>query len=359
MREQRIAAGNLPRHSVAQRYQIHLGNHQPCLPGKMLVQCALQLFSRGQVNIAIGQINRRAVKAAVRLELRPLLGGQKFIGGAWVGHSPRCPFALCRNRFLSLVRNKRSVTAIFIPAVHRASTRFMAVLMVVQKGRLHHGHHMIELSKKCATMAGFGIFLSSLVAFAAPPAADYWEIGPVIRGRNYSVGLPLQPMAMKGGWIFQFPNPTVEAGHVHYLTFVHGSLAGKRRIVLRYRIDAARGTRFIAREFPDQAPAISLFFQRSGDSWSAKRRYAGYRWYGPYLKMTPVAVGTHQISVDLSDPDWISVMGAKPAQSPDGFASAIAETERVGFVFGSGSARGHGVYATGPAKFTLLEYRVE
>ena len=67
---------------------------------------------------------------------------------------------------------------------------------------------------------------------AATPPAQAWEIGPVIRGRNYSVGMPLSPTPARVGWYFDFPNPTANAGHAHYLTFRHGSLAGKRRIVM-------------------------------------------------------------------------------------------------------------------------------
>ena len=44
---------------------------------------------------------------------------------------------------------------------------------------------------------------------------------------------------------------------------------------------------------------------------------------------------------------------------PRDFRAALAGAERVGFVFGSESGRGHGVYATGPARFTLLDFRVE
>jgi hypothetical protein len=196
-------------------------------------------------------------------------------------------------------------------------------------------------------------------ATAAPPPAEEWEIGPIIRGRNYSVGMPEEPKPIKGGWTFQFPYPDVEAGHVHYLTFPHGPLTGKKRIVMRYRIDAAKGVKFTPREYPNQSAMISLFFQRSGDNWRAKGRYVDYRWYAPAAKMVPVSAGTNSVTIALSDPDWISVFAARAEASKAGFDAAIADTDRVGFVVGSASARGHGVFATGPAKFTLLEFRVE
>jgi hypothetical protein len=210
------------------------------------------------------------------------------------------------------------------------------------------------------TAPALALILACTAADAAPPPADLWEIGPIIRGRNYSVGMPEQPTPVKGGgWSFQFPYPTVDAGHVHYLTFPHGSLQGKTRIVMRYRIDAARGVRFVPREYPDQAATISLFFQRYRDSWTARGRYAEYRWYSPDAKMGPVAPGTHEIAIRLDDPEWIPVMGGTAAGKPAQFAAAIDNADRVGFVMGSKSTRGHGVFATGPAKFTLLDYRVE
>jgi hypothetical protein len=203
------------------------------------------------------------------------------------------------------------------------------------------------------------VLLGGAVASVAPSAAD-WEIGPWIRGKNYSVGMPDTPTPVKGGgWSFRFPGPTLDDGHVHYLTFQHGALTGKKRIVMRYRIDAKPDVRFLAREIPQEPATISLYFQRGGDTWKAKGRHVYSRWYAPKAKMGMVAPGTHMISIALDDPDWISVLGGRSGDNPKRLAEAMAETERVGFVMGSSSARGHGVYATGAAKFTLLEYRIE
>lgn len=193
----------------------------------------------------------------------------------------------------------------------------------------------------------------------APPAAE-WEIGPWIRGKNYSVGMPDTPTPLKNGnWSFRFPGPTVDDGHVHYLTFRHGPLTGKKRMVIRYRIDAQPGVRFVAHELPQEPATLSLYFQRGGDTWKAKGRHIYSRWYAPTAKLGPVTPGTHQVSISFDDPDWISVLGGRSADNPGRLAEAMDEAERVGFVLGSSSARGHGVYATGPAKFTLLEFRVE
>jgi hypothetical protein len=63
----------------------------------MLVERALQLIGGGEVDIAIGQIDRRAVEHPVGLKLRPLVGGEDFVGGGGVvGHGLGVlPFALC------------------------------------------------------------------------------------------------------------------------------------------------------------------------------------------------------------------------------------------------------------------------
>ena len=184
--------------------------------------------------------------------------------------------------------------------------------------------------------------------------AAMWEIGPMIRGRNYSRGMPLAPTPARDGWSFDFS--TSPAAHVHYVTFPHGSLAGKRRIVMRYRIDAARGVRFIQQEAPGAGPAsLSLYFQRAGDSWNARGPFATYRWYAG---TRPLAPGTYELAVPL-DGRWQSVTSGTAAQLPGAFADALAGAERVGFTFGGSNGLGHGVYATGPARFTLLSFRVE
>jgi hypothetical protein len=54
----------------------------------------LQLISGGQVDIAIGKIDRRTVEDAIGLKLRPLIGGQDFKcggGAGCIGHFPPMP----------------------------------------------------------------------------------------------------------------------------------------------------------------------------------------------------------------------------------------------------------------------------
>lgn len=190
------------------------------------------------------------------------------------------------------------------------------------------------------------------ISVAAIPPAHVWEIGPWVRGRNYSVGMPASPdPGPDGAVIFEFPR----AGHgqVDAMTTAVGPLAGARQITLRYRIDAARGAGFVANESPGMPATVSLYFQRRGDNWSAKGRYASYRWYAPNRAVVPLAPGVHTMTVRLDEP-WINVNGVQNAEDPRGFADALQDTARLGLAFGSAELRSHGVYATGSARFTLL-----
>jgi hypothetical protein len=202
-----------------------------------------------------------------------------------------------------------------------------------------------------------GLSTASPQAQAQPGNAAAWEIGPVIRGRNHSVGTPYAPTQGPRGWFVDFPYPHVGAGHVHYLTYNHGPLMGARRIVMRYRIDAAPGVRFVARDTPGEAATISLFLQRSGDDWSARGPYGGYRFYAPAHTVASLTPGEHVMTVNL-DGGWTSVNGVAAARDPYAFREALAETEGVGIVLGSRSRRGHGVFATGPARLTVLSFQI-
>lgn len=193
-------------------------------------------------------------------------------------------------------------------------------------------------------------------ALAAGPPADAWEIGPFIRGKNYSVGMPVHPQQAHDGTRFTIPGPTAANGHVHYVTMATRPLAGARRITLTYRIDAAPGARFVPREVPDQQATLSLYFQRAGDRWTV--RYPDWRWYSPANRLVPLAPGTHTISIGL-DEDWVAMTGPSAHANRQGFKRALSETARVGFVFGSAGGRGHGVFATRPARFTILDFWID
>jgi hypothetical protein len=190
------------------------------------------------------------------------------------------------------------------------------------------------------------------MALAAIPPAEAWEIGPWVRGRNYSVGMPAQPRpGPRGSLLMDFP--VAGTGQVDALTTASGPLAGARQITVRYRVDASRGTRFVADEMPNEPATVSLYFQRAGDDWSGRGRYASYRWYSPAHGVVPLTPGEHTITVQFNDA-WTNVQGEHNRQVPDGFVAALQNTARIGLAFGSPSRRSHGVFATGSARFTLL-----
>jgi hypothetical protein len=206
-------------------------------------------------------------------------------------------------------------------------------------------------------MAAFGPWQPQQSRAADPSVASAWQIGPIIRSRNYSVGMPLHPTQARNGWYIDFPSPHARAGSVHYVTFNPGSLEGKRRIVVRYRVEAARGVRFVSSQTPDQPATISLYLQRRGDTWSGRGRYASYRWYAPAQTVAQLMPGEHEMVVDLGQ-GWTSVQGQPASADPYGFQGAIANADQVGLVMGTLSARGHGVFATGPARLTVTSFQI-
>ena len=190
------------------------------------------------------------------------------------------------------------------------------------------------------------------------PPADAWEIGPVIRGKNYSVNMPATLRPTRDGASFEFPGPTAREGHVHYVTLPVRSLDGARSVTIRYRIDAPHGPRSIPQEQPEENATLSMYFQRHGDSWNGKGRYQHYRWFAPAGTLHRLRPGTHEKTIPL-DGRWTNVQGQTAAANREMFADALREAGRIGFTFGSSSRRGHGVYATQPARFTLLDFEID
>ncbi|HEY0044640.1 MAG TPA: hypothetical protein VGB62_08835 [Allosphingosinicella sp.] len=193
-------------------------------------------------------------------------------------------------------------------------------------------------------------------AAALPPKGDGWVIGPIIRGRNYSEGVPLHPTPRRdGSWHIDLPRAP---GSVHYVTFPHGSLAGKRRIRMRYRVELERSARIAPITEPNALSMITLYFQRRGDSWSGKRQYETYRWYATFATQSPIVAGTHEIVAPL-DGLWTAVQTSSARSAPSAFRAALAEADQVGFVLGGGDGYGHGVFATGRARLIVTDFKVE
>ena len=194
--------------------------------------------------------------------------------------------------------------------------------------------------------------------FAAPDYASQWEIGPIIDGDNSSKGVPLHPSPHAEGISIDIPYPNKDAGHVHYVTFRHGSLAGKNRIVMEYKFEAAEGVKLVPTNFPSHPALLSLYFQRRGDDWTS----VGYRWFSVQhnsFQPTDVLAGERRLAVAFTEP-WQSIKSSWTNQSSPGmFDTARNETDRVGFVLGGGDGLGHGVYASGPAKLIITRFMVE
>jgi len=192
------------------------------------------------------------------------------------------------------------------------------------------------------------------VGGASSPAA--WTIGPIVRGRNYSKGVPLQPSPRRGGgWQIDLPRAP---GSVHAATFRHGPLTGKRRIVMRYRIEADPGVRLLAASDGRSPAMITLYFQRAGDNWSGRGRFETYRWYATFATRSPLTPGDHLMIAPL-DARWTAVETSNAHGNPGAFRQAVAAADQVGFVLGGGDGYGHGIFATGRARLVVTDFRVE
>lgn len=212
---------------------------------------------------------------------------------------------------------------------------------------------------RAVTLVAFALLAacgSAAEAVAGAGNPEAWVIGPIIKGRNYSRGVPLHPSpGPRGAWHVDLPRAP---GSLHSVTFRHGPLAGKRRIVMRYRIETAPGVRIAPITVPAADSIITLFFQRRGDNWSAKGRFESYRWYATFASQSPIRPGDHVMVAPL-DGNWTAVMTSSARTNPAGFRDAIEDADQVGFVLGGGDGYGHGVFANGRARLVVTEFRVE
>jgi len=182
--------------------------------------------------------------------------------------------------------------------------------------------------------------------------ASNWEIGPIINGQNYSIGMPLHPTQTPDGWAFNIP---LWPGSVHYVTCDIGSLAGKSHIVMTYRVEADAGVEIFATTAPGGISiGPTLYLQRRDDDWISDT----YRWWDSVDARMPIKQGEYQLDIPL-DGRWTSVMGTKASDDPQSFATAIELAQKVGFTLGGGTGYGHGVYANGNARMIVTSFKVE
>lgn len=216
---------------------------------------------------------------------------------------------------------------------------------------------LIKAALACFFLASLGTAAPTRPV-AAPNHASVsdWTIGPIIRGRNYSRGMPLRPTRRAGGgWQVDIPRAPYS---IHYITFPYGSLTGKRRIVMRYRIEAEPGARIVPRTAPGAPSMITLYVQRRGDDWSGRDRYEAYRWFASFATQSPVTAGDHLLVAPL-DGNWSAVQSSTARTAPAAFRAALADADQIGFVLGGGDGLGHGVSATGRARLIVTTFRVE
>jgi len=177
-----------------------------------------------------------------------------------------------------------------------------------------------------------------------------WFIGPVVRGDDYSGGMPDRPSLQGKGWYFDFPNSPSEG--VDYVQWFDApnSLVGKNKISIRFRVT---GGGFTPHDYPDRIATVGLEFQRRGDDWSSQGIMELYRWYSrPRLVLKE---GEYTLSVPLDAASWGSVHHKRDDAM---FTAALADIDNVSLVFGSAGGAGHGVFATQPSRFTLLELTI-
>ena len=152
-----------------------------------------------------------------------------------------------------------------------------------------------------------------------------------------------------------FTIPTV--GSVNYVTKATGSLEGKTRITLRYRVDMAEGVAIVPASVLEQPSIITLYFQREGDDWSGKGEFESYRWYATGHFKSPITAGEHVLTAPL-DTGWTAVVSSASETAPNSFLAAKKRADRIGFVMGGGTGFGHGVRATGQATMTIISYEI-
>jgi hypothetical protein len=163
--------------------------------------------------------------------------------------------------------------------------------------------------------------------------------------------MPRHPPAEGAGWSFDFP----QADGVHYVsTAINTSLVGKTTVRLTFDITGDTATIFHATQGASAAK-IKLFMQRPNDDWQSELN----RWWS--TSYVELGIGSFTLIAPLRGNQWSSVLGKRgdaDATAAAGFAATISNVENIGMTFG-GDFAGHGVYATGAARFIANSYVVE
>ena len=141
-----------------------------------------------------------------------------------------------------------------------------------------------------------------------------------------------------------------------YVTYKYGSLSGKSRIRMRYRIEAADPmVKFLPKCCPELlGMGPTMYLQDKDDDWEKE----GKRWWATFNSPWPIVPGEFEIIVPLNG-KWTSVYTWSAEDRPAEFADTLLNAERIGFTFGGGDGYGHGTYATGPARMVVTSFVVE
>ena len=183
------------------------------------------------------------------------------------------------------------------------------------------------------------------------------------------------PSQSGSGWSFNFP---IGVDGIHYLVTVPPVLTGKTSLTMSGSISAGAGVKFIPTTTPGQPPDTSsgtcgFYLQEVGDNLSGavenSQNYAYYRWFSHSGRVV-LANGDFNVTVSFTNrSDWSSVYGeyadaptstvaGSPVTPGQGFALALANPAYIGITCG-GRFFGHGVYATGPATFTMNSFSIQ
>ena len=198
----------------------------------------------------------------------------------------------------------------------------------------------------------FGLLLtgSADAKTAARMPVRSWEIGPIINGRNYSLGL--RGPSRTGGGIALTISPNAEP---HYVTFRNGSLRGKTRIRMRYRVEGPRGAVIYgANCSTGSSSAVTLYFQREDDDWTSD----GGRWWATFASVKLNGPMAEREIVAPLNANWTSVLTMTAGTNPNEFAAAKTNAGRVGFTFANCEGFGHGARATVPVRFIVTRFQV-
>lgn len=210
----------------------------------------------------------------------------------------------------------------------------------------------MKVGAKAYLVLALGLLLTGRAdaRIVTPVGAGLWEIGPIIDGRNYSRGL-LRPSPLGAGFSF----PISATAQPHYVTFRHGSLSGKTRIRMRFRVDGPRGAIVHGAKCATGSPsAVTLYFERGDDDWVSD----GGRWWATFASVQLDGPRGETEIVAPLNANWTSVLKMTASTSPQAFTAAKSRASRVGFTFANCEGFGHGARATVPVRFVVTSFDV-